>query len=108
VSEKKEGEKALMSGKGDTSPNNTNSEDDKKKKKKSKQVSDADGEVDGSSEPQAKMDTDTLCKSLAHLSASSSPAAAHSTPQQMLPAAPPGQHAFWATQPMRKPDGWCT
>ncbi len=83
----------------------------KKKKKKSKKVADGSEETDAA-EGGEKMDMDTLCKSIAHLSATSSPGPVsetmiqpHHQVQRPKPADTAGEHAFWGTQPMRKPDG---
>ncbi len=81
-----------------------------KKKKKSKKVAD-DGEEDGEGEgvdDSGKMDTETLCRSIAQLSASSTPSQTHTNTQISAPPVSSNQHAFWATQPMRKPDGIAT
>ena len=84
----------------------------KKKKKKSKKVADGSEETDGAAEGGEKMDMDTLCKSIAHLSSASAPAPVSETMiqpfhqvQRSKPADIAAEHAFWGTQPMRKPDG---
>ena len=84
----------------------------KKKKKKSKKVADGSEEIDGAGEGGEKMDMDTLCKSIAHLSATSTPGPISEAMIQPLhqvqrskPADTAAEHAFWGTQPMRKPDG---
>jgi hypothetical protein len=84
----------------------------KKKKKKSKKVADGSEETDGAAEGGEKMDMDTLCKSIAHLSATSTPGPVSETMipplhqiQRSKPADIAAEHAFWGTQPMRKPDG---
>ncbi len=77
----------------------------KKKKKKSKKAADGSEETDGTSGGE-KMDMDTLCKSIAHLSATSNPGPVIETMvQRSKPADIASEHAFWGTQPMRRPDG---
>ena len=77
----------------------------KKKKKKSKKPAD-DGE-DTETAGGEKMDIDTLCKSIAHLSASapSTSAVVDLSSQRSKSSESGAEHAFWGTQPMRKPDG---
>jgi hypothetical protein len=78
----------------------------KKKKKKSKKVTDGSEETDGTAAGGEKMDMDTLCKSIAHLSATSTPGPVVETLVQRSKTADiAAEHAFWGTQPMRRPDG---
>ncbi len=84
----------------------------KKKKKKSKKVAEGSEEADAAAEGGEKMDMDTLCKSIAHLSSTSSPGPVSETMIQPLHQVQrskitdiAAEHAFWGTQPMRKPDG---
>jgi hypothetical protein len=80
-------------------------DDAKKKKKKSKKpADDSEGAESGSGE---KMDMDTLCKSIAHLSAAapSTSTVVDLSSQRSKSSESGAEHAFWGTQPMRKPDG---
>ena len=77
----------------------------KKKKKKSKKPAGESESVEAAGGE--KMDMDTLCKSIAHLSSTtSSPSTVVDLSSQRSKSSEGGaEHAFWGTQPMRKPDG---
>ena len=106
--------KAALPESDDSEPIAGSSADEaaKKKKKKSKKIADSSEEADAAADGGEKMDMDTLCKSIAHLSATSSPGPVsemmiqpHHQVQRPKPVDAAAEHAFWGTQPMRKPDG---
>ena len=83
------------------------STDDAAKKKKKKSKKPADESEDAETAGGEKMDIDTLCKSIAHLSATapSTSTVVDLSSQRSKSSENGAEHAFWGTQPMRKPDG---
>ena len=104
-SEEKDPSHTPENGEGDSVSAGGPSVDDssKKKKKKSKKADDDEGDGAGGE----KMDMDTLCKSIAHLSSTTSGPSTviDLSSQRSKSAGSSAEHAFWGTQPMRKPDG---